>query len=94
MTTQQPTLSEADRDVWKEMYRLHERYQHMQNEDLDWQRLYRDVENLFAKKGWGGNLLAECLTVALFDFFSETFRKEWKEQQEAPRQVSMFPEAM
>jgi len=67
-------LSQSERAIWTDAYKLHEQFVDLKNTDTDFERLYAAL--LRFNSAHGDTPLSRCLALALIDYFNEIAKKE------------------
>ena len=84
------TLPEAERNVWKDAYALHEKYWDMAGTDTDWCKMANTITLTAAKyAGKDERRLYQLLALALYDYLGERQKEREAAAREAPEQVTM-----
>lgn len=86
MTTK---LSEREREVWKDLYTLHERYHDMQGKPEEWVRFASDVQAVIKRYNGSDLRLANALSLALYDWFGNEQKLRETAERDAPEQITM-----
>lgn len=86
MTT---NLTEGEREVWKDLYMLHEEMHDMTGTDSEWYTLAHRIGEISEKYRDREQRLANELLVALYGFLSNEQKIREEEQRWAPQQILM-----
>lgn len=86
MTT---NLTEEEREIWKDAYRMHELVHDMQGSEVDWERFIREAVPLIEKHRGSAYRLAYHLMMALIDYMGEEQKARMEEERMMPEQVMM-----
>lgn len=82
-------LTETERQVWKDMYVLHERYHGMQGTTEDWRRFASEFKGIGEKYDGADLRLATALSLALYDWFGNEQKLREAAERDAPEQITM-----
>lgn len=82
-------LTEEEREIWKDAYRIHERYHDMIGTDSDWLLVIREASPLIDKHSGAARRLAYELIMAVVNYMGEEQRIRLKKAREQPEQVRM-----
>ena len=82
-------LTEEEREVWKDVYSLHEKYHDTTWTSDEWMRFAQEVGPLVVKHEGRTRRLAEALVMALFDFMDKERKIELDAAMNAPQQMAM-----
>lgn len=86
MTT---NLTESEREVWKDLYMLHESVHDMLGTDVDWVKFANRICELHAKYTGSDQRLMDKLALALYDYMSEEQVLRETAERLAPQQIAM-----
>lgn len=82
-------LTETERDVWKEAYKLHEKYHDMAGEEYEWTALIRDIQAALARYDGRDKRLASAIMMAIFDWLDAEIKMARTAKSEEPVQTTM-----
>ena len=84
-------LTDTERDVWKDVYKLHEKYHDMDGSPDAWSAFATDVGLTSCRYDGADRRLISALLLALYDWFSaeQKIREEENRFRPAERQVQL-----
>lgn len=84
-------LSDTEREVWKDLYRLHEKWHGMAGTTDEWMSFAFDLSTIAERYGeTKEGRLAQAMSLALYDWFGE----EQKRDEEEARRRSVLKQAL
>lgn len=82
-------LTEGEREVWKDLYRIHEKYHDMGGTPEEWYAMAQEVGTLSGRYEGKEKRLMAALLFALYDWFSDEQKLAEEARRTAPEQITM-----
>ena len=82
-------LSPNERKIWEEAYLLYETYRNMKGSPQEWTEFARDVSETGARYEGRDLELAQCLFLAVMDWFGDAQRRREEAARAEPEQMTM-----